>query len=163
MGQDYSSNPKSPESTGDTEVWAWEERNEKSGWYSVQHASGNREYTRKVLSEQKSAQTRGKHLGNIDQFREDAYSDVDAIYGFINAGSIAHGPDLRKEFEFGITRMMIEGNSEIKNVFPADVASSLSEKHVLLKEQAKNWTKTRVYVYSDSVLCMGNRSVQKMQ
>ena len=26
---------------------------------------------------------------------------------------------------FGITRMMIEGNSEIKNVFPADVASSL--------------------------------------
>ena len=25
----------------------------------------------------------------------------------------------------GITRMMIEGNSEIKNVFPADVASSL--------------------------------------
>ena len=26
---------------------------------------------------------------------------------------------------FGITRMMTEGNSEIKNVFPADVASSL--------------------------------------
>ena len=26
---------------------------------------------------------------------------------------------------FGITRLMIEGNSEIKNVFPADVASSL--------------------------------------
>ena len=25
---------------------------------------------------------------------------------------------------FGITRMMIEGNSEIKNVFPADVTSS---------------------------------------
>ena len=29
---------------------------------------------------------------------------------------------------FGITRMMIEGNSEIENVFPADVASSLWEK-----------------------------------
>ena len=28
---------------------------------------------------------------------------------------------------FGITRMMIEGNSEIKNVFTADVASSLLE------------------------------------
>ena len=37
---------------------------------------------------------------------------------------------------FGITRMMIEGNSEIKNVFPADVATSLWGKPVLLKEQA---------------------------
>ena len=44
--------------------------------------------------------------------------------------------------------MMIEGNSEIKNVFPADVASSLWRKHVLLKEQAIKWTK---HVYSDSV------------
>ena len=35
---------------------------------------------------------------------------------------------------FGIARMLIEGNSEIKNVFPADVASSLWEQHVLLKE-----------------------------
>ena len=26
---------------------------------------------------------------------------------------------------FGISRMIIEGNSEVKNVFPADVASSL--------------------------------------
>ena len=48
---------------------------------------------------------------------------------------------MNSEFEnikglFGITRMMIEGNSEIKNVFPADVASSLWEKPVLLEEQA---------------------------
>ena len=55
---------------------------------------------------------------------------MDAIYGFIDAGSIAHRPSYEKnlalfensEFEnikglFGITRMMIEGNSEIKNVF----------------------------------------------
>ena len=56
---------------------------------------------------------------------------------------------------FGITRMMIEGNSEIKNVFTADVASSHWEKPVLPQEQAIKWTKTRVYVYSDSVLCLG--------
>ena len=68
---------------------------------------------------------------------------MDAIHGFIDAGL------------FGITRMMIEGNSEIKNVFTADVASSLWGKPVLLKEQAIKWTKARVYVYSDSVLCLG--------
>ena len=36
---------------------------------------------------------------------------------------------------FGITRMMIEGNSEIKNVFPADVASSLWENMYCLKNK----------------------------
>ena len=55
-----------------------------------------------------------------------------------------------------------EGNSEIKNVFTADVASSLWEKPVLLNEQAIKWMKSRVYVYSDSVLCLG-KHVQKMQ
>ena len=43
--------------------------------------------------------------------------------------------NIKKKDLFGITRMMIEGNSEIKNVFPADVASSLWGKPVLLKEQ----------------------------
>ena len=36
---------------------------------------------------------------------------------------------------FGITRMMIEGNSEIKNVFPADVASSPWENPYCLKNK----------------------------
>ena len=36
---------------------------------------------------------------------------------------------------FGIARMMIEGNSEIKNVFPADVASSLWENQCCLKSK----------------------------
>ena len=37
---------------------------------------------------------------------------------------------------FSITRMMIEGNSEIKNVYPADVASSLWENQycVMIKQ-----------------------------
>ena len=40
VGQNYSSNPKNPGSIRDSQVWPWEERHEKSGWYSVQHASG---------------------------------------------------------------------------------------------------------------------------
>ena len=55
----------------------------------------------------------------------------------------------------GISRLVIERNSEIKNVYTADVASSLWEKPVSLKEQAIKWTKSRVYIYSDSVLCLG--------
>ena len=59
--------------------------------------------------------------------------------------------------------MIIEGNSEVTNVFPGDVASSLWEKLVLLKEQAIKWTKARVYVHSDPTLCSGKEHVQKMQ
>ena len=51
--------------------------------------------------------------------------------------------------------MIIEGNSEIKNVFPADVASSRWEKPVLHEEHEIKWTKARVCVYSDSVSCLG--------
>ena len=116
VGQNYSSNPGSPGSTRNSLVWTWEERNTKSGWYSVQHASGNRKYssedsgglaethasgnrehTRKVVQNIKDHLRRWKHLGNIDQLREDACFDMDKIYGFIDAGSIAHGPELRKE------------------------------------------------------------------
>ena len=58
---------------------------------------------------------------------------MDSIYGFIDAGSTAsYGPSIKGLI--GITRVMIEGNSEIKNVFPADVASSLWVKPVLLKD-----------------------------
>ena len=57
---------------------------------------------------------------------------------------------------FGMKRMMIEGNSKIMNVLPADVAGSLG-KQVLQKEQTIKWTKARVYVNSDSVLCLGKQ------
>ena len=97
---------------------------------------------------------------------------MDAIYGFIDAGSIAQWTRVTKrksnysrilnlrtsnEGLFGITRMIIEVNSEVKNVFPADVASSLWGKLVLLKEQAIKWTKARVYVYSLRVM-LGKRA-----
>ena len=40
-----------------------------------------------------------KHFGNIDQLWKDAHFDMDPIFGFIDAGSIAHGPELRKNLE----------------------------------------------------------------
>ena len=70
-----------------------------------------------------------------------------AIDGSIDAGSIAHRIKLRKNLEIlknsefenkgllGNTRMMIQGNSEIKKVFPADVASSLWESQYCLKSK----------------------------
>ena len=43
VGQDYSSNPKSPGEYKRLSSMALGKRNEKSGWYSVQHPSGNGE------------------------------------------------------------------------------------------------------------------------
>ena len=40
----------------------------------------------------------------------------------------------------------------MKNVFSADVASSLWEKPVLLNDQATKWTKARVNVYWDTII-----------
>ena len=38
-----------------------------------------------------------ERISEISVNSETAYFDMDAIYGFIDAGSIAHGPVLRKE------------------------------------------------------------------
>ena len=135
VGEVYSSNPQSPRSTRDSQVWPWEERHEKSGWCSVQHASGNREYTRKIVQNMKNRLRLDEISSGISMTSwEDAHFYMDEIYGFIDAGSIAHGPELRKEFgffqEFWIwehQRLVRdykndEGNSETKNVFPTDVA-----------------------------------------
>ena len=64
---------------------------------------------------------------------------------------------------FGVTRMMIEGNSEIKNVFPADVASSLLVKTVLLKEQPTKWTNLECTSIRTPCYAWENSTVQKMQ
>ena len=41
--------------------------------------------------------------------------------------------------------------------FPQTLRVHFWEKPVLLQEQASKWTKARVYVYSDSVLCLGKQ------
>ena len=45
---------------------------------------------------------------------------------------------------FGIPRMMIEGNSEKKECISRRHCENTREKHVLQKEQAIKWKKTRV-------------------
>ena len=64
---------------------------------------------------------------------------------------------------FNISNMMIGGNSEIRHVFSMGAASPLWEKSTLLNDQAMRWEKTRVYVYSDSVLCLEKCTIVKMQ
>ena len=44
-----------------------------------------------------------------------------------------------------------------------DVSSSQWEKSTLLNDQAIKWTKARVYVYSDSVLCLEQNARQKVE
>ena len=41
--------------------------------------------------------------------------------------------------------------------FPQTLRVHSGENPVLLKEQSMNWNKARVYVYSDSVLCLGKQ------
>ena len=55
---------------------------------------------------------------------------------------------------FNAMNMMIARNSEIKNLFPQDSANPSWERSTLPIEQAMEWTKARVYVFSDPVLCM---------
>ena len=148
----------------------------KSGWYSVQHAPGNREYdsedsggpsntlasgnrecVQKVVQNMKDRIRRDEIITETLMNSEKMHT---SMWTRFLASSMRAALHMSPSYEsikgvFGITSMMIEGISEIKNVFSADVASSLREKSVLLDDQAIKWTKARVYVYSDSVLCMG--------
>ena len=181
VGQDYSSIPKSPGSTRDSQVWTWEESS-KSVWYSVQHASGNREYgsedsgevsqrvhAKKTCENKKDRLRHDESISELSVNSEKMHTSTWTRFMASSMQAALHmDPSCEKNMEifkncqfenikglFGLTRLMIEGNSEIKNVFPADVASSLQEKPVLLKEQTTKWTNARVFVCSDSVLCLG--------
>ena len=55
---------------------------------------------------------------------------------------------------FNVTKMMIAGNSEIKNIFPKDSANPSWERPTLPTDQTIVWTKARVSVCSDSMLCL---------
>ena len=139
VGQHFSSNPKCPGSTRDSQVRTWKERHTKSGWYSVQHASGNRKYTRKVVHTIKVQLRYDESIPEISINSEKMHiSTWTRCMASSMQAALHMKPSYEKnlelfknsEFEsikglFGITRMMIEGNSEIKHVFTADVASSL--------------------------------------
>ena len=54
----------------------WEERNTKSRWYSVQHASGNREYTRKVVQNMKDRLRRDESSSDIPMISEKMHISI---------------------------------------------------------------------------------------
>ena len=173
VGSDYSSNPQSP---GEYEILSCVNLGRmkyRLRCCSVQHASGNREYTRKVVLNMKNL------LDAMKASRKYLWTPRRCTFRYGRdlwlhrcrrhcTWTLSYEKNLEifknSEFEnikelFHITRMVIEGNSEIKSVFSADVAGSLWEKSVLLTDQAIKWTKARVFVYSVSVLCMGKCSV----
>ena len=117
-------------------------RNEKSGWYSDQHASGNREYTRKVVQNIKDQLRHDESVSEISINSEKMHISIWKRFVVSSMQASLHmDPSYEKSLElfknsgfenirglFGITGMMIEENSEIMNVFPADVASSFRGK-----------------------------------
>ena len=65
---------------------------------------------------------------------------------------------------FNVMNKMIAGISEIKNLFPQDFANPSWERSTLPVDQAIEWTKVRVYVYSESsAMHVKKRSIPKMQ
>ena len=173
VGQDYSSNPKSPGSTRDSQVWPWEARmkNPDGILFSMPRETESTRERSKINSDTMKASRKYRSTLRRCIFRYGRDLLLHRCWQHCTMDpSHEKKIELFKNSElenikglFGISRMINEGNSEVKNVFPADVASSLWGKLVLLKEQAIKWTKARVYVYSDSVLCLGKEYVQKIQ
>ena len=121
---------------------------EDSGGLAETHASGNREYTRRVVQNIKDQLRHDESISEISIDSEKMHISIWTQFMASSMQAALHMDPSYSEFEnikglFGITKMMIEGNSEIKNVFPADVASSLWENPVLLKERAIKWTKSK--------------------
>ena len=130
-------------------MWIWEERNTKSGWYSVQHASGNREYdsedsgglsethasgnreyTRKVVQNMKDRLRHDESSSDMSMNPEKMHISKRTRFMASSMQAALHmDPSYEKNLElfknpecesikglFGITRMIIEGNSEIKTI-----------------------------------------------
>ena len=63
---------------------------------------------------------------------------------------------------FNITRkLLLEHSEETLNVKPLESSSPSRTRSPLPHEQAINWKKTKVRVYSDSVLCVGQMNESK--
>ena len=142
-GQDYSSNPQSPGSTRDSHVWPWEETSEKSGWYASGNREYSSEDSGSLAETHASQENTRKVVQNIkNQLRHDeSFSEISINFEKMHISTwtrfkassmqvaLRMDPKYERNLElfknseleniqgvFGITRMMIEGNSEIKNV-----------------------------------------------
>ena len=99
MGQNY---PSNPESLGSTETLSSVEPGRKE--YKLPDvilSSQPRETEstcKKIVQNMSDQFQHNKNaLRSIDELREDAHLDMDAIYVFIDASGITHGPELREE------------------------------------------------------------------
>ena len=130
----------------------------RNEWHNVLHLAT---YSHSFRSAGKQSEMSNVHLGNIDQYGQDLWLHrrwqhctwtrvTKRIWNYSRILKSIKGLS-------GISRMVFERNSEINSVCTADVAKFTLVKHVLLKEQTMKWTKARVYVYSDSISCLGKQ------
>ena len=79
---------------------------------------------------------------------------MELVFGIID--------DSRNDIEslFNITKKLIMDNSEIRNVSCLDCLSTSWTISTLLNDRTVGWTKAKVYVYSDSVLCIDGEPIE---
>ena len=119
-------------------------------WSSLRNAClGNREYTGKVVQNMKDRLRHDESIWEISLNFEKMHISIWTRFMASSMHAALHmDHSYEKNLElckisklenikvlFGITRMMIEGNWDIKNVFPADVAASLWEKKPVLHKE----------------------------
>ena len=90
---------------------------------------------------------------------QDRYVDVEfVLISSMTAAIHLNVQELRIQFFeslFNVTKMLIMDNTEIRNVKCLDCETPSWTRSTLLNDQAVQLAKAKVYVYSDSVLCMG--------
>ena len=131
-------------------------------WRSLRNASLGkpRVHAKKVVQKMRDRLQHNKNVSDVSMNSEKMHISIWTLFMASSMQAALHmdlsyakNLEIFKNYEFenveslfSITRMMIGGNSEIKNVFFADAASLLWEKFTLLND---------LYVYSDYVLCLG--------
>ena len=68
--------------------------------------------------------------------------------------------ELKNLFDI-ILRLILEHEAEMLNVSPNDWTAPSWTRYTLTHDQVMKWTKAKVHVYSDSVLCLGRMQEQK--
>ena len=76
-----------------------------------------------------------RHTDNLEVCKNSEFEDIESL--------------------FNITKKLISENSETLNVNSIESTSLSWTRSTLLNDRALKWTKARVHVYSDSVLCLG--------
>ena len=100
---------------------------------------------------------------NLPEFAMEAYKTDMLMWSWFLISSMTAAihlnvQELRIQFFeslFNVTKMLIMDNTEVRNVKCLDCETPLWTRSTLLNDQAVQLARAKVYVYSDSVLCMG--------